>query len=75
MCIRDRNYTERSFPAAAVELKLKEDWDYKDLYLAILEAAARKMRISRFRIYTVDELVRLSQRNLAKANHPLEGRS
>ena len=70
-----RNYTERIFPAAAVELKLKEDWDYKDLYLAILEAAARKMRISRFRIYTVDELVRLIQRNLAKANHPLEGRS
>lgn len=69
-----RNYTERIFPAAAVELKLKEDWNYKDLYIAILEAAAKRMKINRFQIYTVDELMRLIQKNLAMANHPLDGR-
>lgn len=67
-----RSYTERVFPAAAAKLKLKEDWDYKDLYLAILEAIARKMRISRFQIYTVDELVRLIQKKMARANRSLE---
>lgn len=69
-----RNYTERIFPAAAVELKLKEDWNYKDLYIAILETAAKRMKINRFQIYTVDELMRLIQKNLAMANHPLDGR-
>lgn len=69
-----RSYTERIFPAAAVELKLKEDWNYKDLYIAILETAAKRMKINRFQIYTVDELMRLIQKNLAMANHPLDGR-
>ena len=67
-----RNYTERIFPAAAVELKLKEDWDYKDLYIAILESIAKKMKINRFEVYTVDELVRLIQTKLAKNSHSLE---
>lgn len=67
-----RNYTERIFPAAAVELKLKEDWDYKDLYIAILESIAKKMKINRFQVYTVEELVRLIQMKLAKTSRPLE---
>ena len=67
-----RNYTERIFPAAAVELKLKEDWDYKDLYIAILESIAKKMKINRFQVYTVEELVRLIQTKLAKTSRPLE---
>lgn len=67
-----RNYTERIFPAAAVELKLKEDWDYKDLYIAILESIAKKMKINRFQVYTVEELVRLIQMKLAKTGRPLE---
>lgn len=66
-----RNYTERIFPAAAVELKLKEDWDYKDLYIAILESIAKKMKINRFQVYTVEELVRLIQMKLAKTSRPL----
>ena len=31
-----RFYTENVFPELARELKLKPDWDYKDMYLAIL---------------------------------------
>ena len=35
-----RFYTENVFPELARELKLKPDWDYKDMYLAILEELA-----------------------------------
>lgn len=52
-----RFYTEKTFPKLAAELKLKEDWNYKDLYLGILEDAARRLKVKRFHIYTVDELL------------------
>ncbi len=52
-----RIYTEQIFPGLAKELGLKEDWDYRELYLSILEQLARKRRISRFKIYTAKELL------------------
>lgn len=51
-----RAFTEELFPRLAAKWKLKEDWDYKELYLTILEKLAGKLRISRFAIYTVEEL-------------------
>ncbi|MCI8887471.1 MAG: patatin-like phospholipase family protein [Hungatella sp.] len=44
------------FPRLAKEWKMKEDWNYKDMYLGILENAARSRRIGRFCIYTPEEL-------------------
>lgn len=52
-----RTYTETIFPKLAAQFKLKEGWDYKDLYLGILEDLAKRLRVRRFRIYTVDELL------------------
>lgn len=54
-----RIYTEEIYPRLAKALKMKEGWDYKDLYLSILEDLARQYRISRFKVYTVDGLVNL----------------
>ncbi len=51
-----RWYTEEIFPAIARKEKLKEGWDYRDLYLLFLEKLAGKFRISRFQVYTVEEL-------------------
>ena len=51
-----RSFTETIFPRLAVEFKLKEDWDYKDLYLGFLEDLAKRLKIGRFQIYTVEEL-------------------
>ncbi len=59
-----RVYTEQVFPRLAKELKLKEGWDYKELYLSILEDLAKQYRISRFKIYTVEELLRLIHKKL-----------
>ena len=41
----------------AEEFKLKEDWNYRDLYIAILEDLAKRLKINRFQIYTVDRLI------------------
>lgn len=56
-CPGCRIYTEQIFPELAKELGLKEDWDYRELYLSILEQLARKRRISRFKVYTAEELL------------------
>lgn len=51
-----RPFTEAVFPELARKLKLKEDWDYRDLYLAVLEGLAKRFRLNRFQIYTAEEL-------------------
>ena len=51
-----RQYTEKLFPAMAREMKLKENWDYKEFYITLLETLARKKRINRFQIYTAEQL-------------------
>lgn len=51
-----RQYTEKLFPAMAKEMKLKENWNYKEFYIALLETLARKKRINRFQIYTAEQL-------------------
>ena len=56
-----RAFTERIFPALAKQMKLKEGWDYKDLYLAVLESWAKEMRMNRFHIYTPDEITQKIQ--------------
>ena len=57
-----RRYTEEWFPKLAKTLHLKEDWDYKELYLGLLEHLARQYKISRFKIYTPQELFLIIQR-------------
>lgn len=52
-----RAFTERLFPRLAGEFKLKADWDYKDMYLGLLEDMAKRLKVKRFQIYTVDELM------------------
>lgn len=70
-----RFYTEKVFPELARELKLKPDWDYKDMYLAILEELAVTFKISRYRVYKADELAREIHKSLLKADGrlPLAG--
>jgi NTE family protein len=52
-----RVFTEKLFPKLAEEFKLKTDWDYKDMYLALLEDLAKRLKVKRFRIYTVESLL------------------
>lgn len=68
-----RNYTEHIFPAIAKELNLKEGWDYRDLYVGILESIARKLKFTRFQVYTVEELLRqIRKKTMTLKNKLLE---
>jgi len=51
-----RVFTEKIFPELAKKLKLDGDWDYKDLYLAVLEEWAKDLGLNRFQIYTPEEV-------------------
>ncbi|MGN0158288.1 MAG: patatin-like phospholipase family protein [Brotaphodocola sp.] len=61
-----RAFTEHIFPEMAVQLGLKEDWDYKTLYLAILEEWAKKLKLSRMHIYTPDDILQKVQIHMRK---------
>lgn len=52
-----RKYTEVIFPRLAKEFGLPDNWDYRDLYVSVLEHLAGKLRISRMRVYSVPELL------------------
>ena len=59
-----RVFTEKIFPKLAGKLNLKEGWDYKELYLGILEDLAKRLKIRRFQIYTVDQLTEAIRQKL-----------
>lgn len=52
-----RDILEKLLPAAASELKLEKNWSYQDLYLGILEASAKLLRIQKYKVYTERELL------------------
>ena len=61
---RYRSLTELILPGTALELKLSREWNYKELYLAALEATAKLCRVSKYQIYTVEGLVEKIQEKL-----------
>ena len=61
---RYRSLTELILPGTALELKLSREWNYKELYLAALEATAKLCRVPKYQIYTVEELVGKIQEKL-----------
>lgn len=40
-----RVFTETLFPKLALDFKLKEGWDYKDMYLGLLEDLAKRLKV------------------------------
>ncbi|MDD6074159.1 MAG: patatin-like phospholipase family protein [Clostridium sp.] len=51
-----RFFTEHIFPELARKWGFPENWDYKDIYLGLLEELAMRFQLSRYRVYTADEL-------------------
>ena len=51
-----RWHMEKVLPKIAAELKLGTEWDYTELYLTMLEAAARLVHVPKYKIYTVEGL-------------------
>lgn len=52
-----RNILEKVLPLIAEELKLSKNWGYEELYLAMLEICAKAIRVPKYNVYTVEELI------------------
>ncbi|WP_236354954.1 patatin-like phospholipase family protein [Konateibacter massiliensis] len=49
-----RSYLEFVLNAVAAELKLGKEWTYGGLYISTLEAAAKLLRVQKYKIYTIE---------------------
>lgn len=52
-----RNLFEWYLPGLASDFKLESNWSYKDLYIALLEASAKILKVQKYKIYTDRELL------------------
>ena len=69
-----RQFLERRLSPIAHELKLSSNWTYQELYIAALEAAARLLRLTKYRIYTwteLEEIIRARKNELMIENKKL----
>ena len=51
----------------AKKFRLRPDWDYRELYGAVLEVCARSMDLEVFEIYTADGIMERVHRILGKS--------
>ena len=66
-----RKLTEIILPVLAEELQLAKDWNYRELYLSMLEATARICRIRKYKIYTLEELQKKVREKLQETKEEL----
>ncbi len=59
-----RGMCEIVLPTLAAELKLSRDWNYKELYLSILEATAKLCRVPKYQIYTLEQLEKVVRQKM-----------
>lgn len=67
-----RNLLEVILPLMAEELKLPKSWNYKELYLSMLEATARQFRVPKYEIYTPGSLLSCIYKRMGGAELPPE---
>lgn len=53
-------------PQIAERLHLNKYWTYSDLYIAMLEVAAKALKVKKYRIYTEDEFIKEIRSNYLK---------
>lgn len=68
-----RKALEEDFPQLSSMLKLQKNWNYSELYYAILEYVAKKLRVPKYKIYTEKEF--LERIHLQQGNLNLEEKS
>ena len=62
-----RTYMEDTLGIIAEKLKLRK-YDYKKLYLSVLEATAKLFKVPKYRVYTVEELLASTRENREKTD-------
>jgi hypothetical protein len=61
-----RTLLENVYPQMAGAFRLDKNWCYQDLYYALLEYAAKKLKVPRFCIYQEEELIEKIDGKLAQ---------
>ncbi|MCI8416539.1 MAG: patatin-like phospholipase family protein [Lachnospiraceae bacterium] len=64
-----RTLVEVVLPLAAEELRLPKGWDYRLLYLSMLEATARQFRVPKYEVYTPSTLLDKIRKRAASAEN------
>jgi NTE family protein len=59
-----RKLIEEIYPQLANMLKLRKSWSYTDLYYAVIENCAKKLRIPKYRIYSEQEFCLLLNKRI-----------
>ncbi len=62
-----RRFLEGVCQNLANSLRLQKNWTYHELYLSLLELAAKTVHISKFAIYTEEELIKRIRENYEKS--------
>lgn len=52
-----RRFLEGICQNLAASLRLQKDWTYEELYISLLELAAKTLHISKFVVYTEEEFI------------------
>lgn len=52
-----RRFLEGVCQNLAANLRLQKDWTYEELYISLLELAAKTLRVSKFAVYTEEEFI------------------
>lgn len=64
-----RKCLEDAYPQLATYLKLEKNWSYKELYYAILEHCAKKVRLRKYKIYTEREFCKALNMHMKEQYH------
>ncbi len=52
-----RQLLENIYPGIAKELKLDKDWNYKRLFISMIELVAKSLKIQKYKLYSIYELL------------------
>ena len=63
-----RNYMEVVYPRLASLFKLDKNWEYGELYYSILEYCAKKVRLTKYKIYTETEFCQTLYKKMLESN-------
>ncbi|HHT96934.1 MAG TPA: patatin-like phospholipase family protein [Clostridiales bacterium] len=69
---RIRMLSEEIYPRIAQGLKLEKNWSYKKIYYSILESCSKRFRLTRYNIYSLEELKKALYSKIEERNNEIE---
>lgn len=70
-----RQLFETILPTIAIKMKLEKNWTYEILYISMLELLAKKYKITKYTVYTTEQLLQEVQKKATQVNEKEEKNS